>query len=185
LIREFARHVIDVRAESNDGAVAMTKETKDTWQAAPCRGPLTVIARIYAFDLSVRTAYLDSTRGYFNGASVFLYPVGRENDRCTLHIDLSPEDAKRGWRIATTLPRDDRSVDHHYIAANYDELIDHPVEISDFLSASLSPAACNTTSRSSASAMWTSIGLHAIWHLSVRNTSIYSADLLRSNVICT
>ena len=136
LIREFARHVIDVRAESNDGAVAMTKETKDTWRAAPCRGPLTVIARIYAFDLSVRTAYLDSTRGYFNGASVFLYPVGRENDRCTLHIDLSPEDAKRGWRIATTLPRDDRSVDHHYIAANYDELIDHPVEISDFLSAS-------------------------------------------------
>src|SRR4029078_351806 len=135
LIREFARHVIDVRAETSDGAVSIDKETKDTWRAEPCQGTLTVIARIYAFDLSVRTAYLDSTRGYFNGASVFLYPLGHESDRCTLQIDLSSEEARRGWRIATTLPREDRSADHHYVAANYDDLIHHPVEMSDFASA--------------------------------------------------
>jgi len=50
------------------GAVDIAKTAKDVWQAAPCRGPLTVVARIYAYDVSVRTAYLDTTRGYFNGA---------------------------------------------------------------------------------------------------------------------
>jgi predicted metalloprotease with PDZ domain len=74
LVREFARQFIDVRAENASGTVAIVKTAKDVWQAAPCRGPLTVIARIYAHDVSVRTAYLDATRGYFNGARYFFAP---------------------------------------------------------------------------------------------------------------
>src|SRR5438552_4023434 len=137
LVREFARHVIDVRAECRDGSVAIAKERKDAWRAAPCRGPLTATARVYAFDLSVRTAYLDSTRGYFNGAAVFLAVEGRENEPCTLEIQLPVGQEFRSWRIATTLHRDEQSPHTNvYRAANYDELIDHPVEMSDFASAS-------------------------------------------------
>ena len=63
--------------------VDVRKESKDTWRAAPCAGPLTVTMRVYAFDVSVRTAYLDERRAYFNGGSVFLCPVGREHAPCT------------------------------------------------------------------------------------------------------
>jgi predicted metalloprotease with PDZ domain len=138
LIREFARQFIDVRAENASGAVDIVKTAKDVWQAAPCRGPLTVIARIHAYDVSVRTAYLDATRGYFNGASVFLCPEGLESAPCTLDVALPAGKQYEAWRIATTLasiePAGERLF--HFRAANYGELIDHPVEMSDFASCS-------------------------------------------------
>src|SRR5207302_4373966 len=110
------------------------KEAKDVWRAAPCRGPLTVTARIYAFDLSVRTAYVDTTRAYFNGASVFLCPEGYEAAPCTLEIALPAGDDFRAWRIATTMASAGTPSDRlaYFRAASYDELIDHPVEIADF-----------------------------------------------------
>ena len=70
--------------------MAIAKEAKDLWRAAPCAGPLTVVADVYAFDFSVRAAYLDGLRGYFNGASVFLCPEGRADAPCEVEI-VAPE----------------------------------------------------------------------------------------------
>ena len=134
LIREFARQFVTVRAESGGHSVPITKTAKNVWQAAPCTGPLTVIAHIYAFDLSVRAAYLDASRGYFNGPSVFLLPEGREHAPCIVDI-APPEGASYArWRVATTLQSAGAAAYGFglYRAANYDELIDHPVETSDF-----------------------------------------------------
>ncbi len=134
LIREFARHFVTVRGEGAEGAVAMRKVAKDTWQADPCAGPLTLVAHVYAFDLSVRAAYLDATRGYFNGPSVFPCPVGHEHARCVVDIAAPADGSGRDWRVATTLAR--AGADEHgfglYEAADYDELIDHPVETGAF-----------------------------------------------------
>lgn len=134
LIREFARQFIDVRAEAAGVPVAIAKAAKDVWRAAPTTGPLTVIATVHAFDLSVRTAYLDHARGYFNGPSVFLLPEGCERRRCLLKILPPAQEAFAHWRVATTLARD--SAPEHgfgrYRAETYDELIDHPVEMGDF-----------------------------------------------------
>src|SRR5512147_1260180 len=58
LIREFARHFVQVHARDERGEIAIAKEAKDAWRAAPAQGRLTVTAQVYAFDLSVRTAYL-------------------------------------------------------------------------------------------------------------------------------
>ena len=136
LIREFARHFVSVRAEAESGEITLTKEAKDLWRAAPCFGPLIVVAQVYAYDLSVRTAYLDGTRGYFNGAAVFLCPVGRENAACT--VDIAPPDPAFGeWRVATTLPAVVAAPYGfgRYRAESYDELIDHPVETGTFATA--------------------------------------------------
>jgi predicted metalloprotease with PDZ domain len=134
LIREFARHFVTVRAECNGLPVAIAKEAKDLWRAAPCTGVLTVIARVYAFDLSVRTAYLDATRAYFNGPCLFLCPEGRADAPCEVVIFPPPGEIGSAWRVATTLPRAGAVPWGFgaYQAANYDELIDHPVEIADF-----------------------------------------------------
>jgi predicted metalloprotease with PDZ domain len=138
LIREFARHFVTVRAESGGTAIMIEKEAKDLWHAAPCIGPLTVIAEIYAFDLSVRAAYLDAARGYFNGPSVFLCPEDRAEAPCVVEIIAPDGPAFRRWRVATTLPRADAAPwgFGSYRAASYDELIDHPVEMADFSQAS-------------------------------------------------
>jgi len=134
LIREFARHVVAIRAQCPDGPVALVKEAKDTWRAAPCPGPLTVVASVHAYDLSVRAAYLDGTRGFFNGGAVLLAAEGLEKERCELVIAAPREVRRLGWHVATTLaPVDVDAVGFgRYAAADYDELIDHPVEIADF-----------------------------------------------------
>ena len=134
LIREFARHFVSVRAECAGMPLPILKVAKNLWQADPCRGPITVIAHVYAFDLSVRTAYLDETRGYFNGPAVFLCPEGREAAECWVEIAPPPGREPSAWRVATTMPRA-TAVEHGfglYRAANYDELIDHPVETGVF-----------------------------------------------------
>jgi predicted metalloprotease with PDZ domain len=125
-----------VRAESRGSAVAIAKSAKDTWRAEPCIGPLTVVAEVYAFDFSVRMAYLDGARAYFNGPSVFLCPEGRETAPCL--VDIAPSPLHARCRVATTLSRVDAPEWGFgiYRAENYDELIDHPVEIADFVHAS-------------------------------------------------
>ena len=134
LIREFARQFVDVRAESSRAPLAIVKEAKDVWRAAPVQSAVTVVALVYAYDLSVRTAYVDSTRAYFNGPAVFLCPEGHEHAPCVVDIVAPDGEAGVRWRVATTLTSDGASPHGfgRYRATNYDELIDHPVEISDF-----------------------------------------------------
>jgi predicted metalloprotease with PDZ domain len=134
LIREFARHVVAARAHDARGPVRLAKIAKDTWQAAPAQGPLTVTIDVYAHDVSVRTAYLDAARGYFNGPSVFLLPEGRASAPCVVDIATPTHAGGERWRVATTLPRDGAAPwgFGRYRAASYDELIDHPVEMADF-----------------------------------------------------
>lgn len=136
LIRDFARHVIAIRAESGDRAIGLTKLDKHTWRAAAPRhgGPITVICEIYAWDVSVRGAYLDETQAFFNGTSVFLRVIGQEDSACLVDIQPPAGNAFKDWRVATTLEPargERRCAALHgfglYRAADYDELIDHPV----------------------------------------------------------
>ena len=60
---------------------------------------------VYAFDLSVRGAHLDTGHGFFNGPSVFLRPMGKEQRTCEVDI-LRPTGARyRNWRVATAMRR--------------------------------------------------------------------------------
>jgi len=134
MIREFARHVVAIRATQGRRRIGLRKLDKHTWRAEPCDGPLTVTAEIYAWDPSVRGAHLDTGHGFFNGACVFLRVTGREADPCEVEI-LPPRGARyRAWRVATAMRRK-RAPRHGfglYAAADYDELIDHPVEMGTF-----------------------------------------------------
>ena len=110
----------------------MHKLDKHTWQVAPAAGPLTIAYEVYAWDLSVRAAHLDETHGFFNGTSVFLLPLGHEDDAC--QVDILPPDGARyaDWVVATGLAPargTRRGRFGSYRAANYDELIDCPVQM--------------------------------------------------------
>ena len=142
LVRDFARHVVAISASSGRRPVALEKLDKHSWRAAPAQGPLTVRIEVYAWDLSVRAAHLDATHGFFNGTCVFLRPLGREERACLVEI-LPPRGARyRNWRVATAMRPAGaaRTGFGGYAAANYDELIDHPVEMGDFTRASFTAA---------------------------------------------
>ena len=102
MIRDYARHIVQVRAESNGEAVKLSKLDKSRWIADATGGPLTVTAEIYAHDLSVRGAHLDMTHAYFNGTCMFFSVQGQEAVPCKL--DIAPPEAPvgDGWRVATS-----------------------------------------------------------------------------------
>ncbi len=134
MIRDFARQVVILEASCGDAAVAVTKLDKQTWRCAPVDGPLRIDYQVYARDLSVRAAYLDTFRGYFNGTSVFLSVDGREGESCGVSI-LAPQGRSCGdWELATSLlPAGDCSQGFgRYLAENYLDLVDHPVEMGRF-----------------------------------------------------
>ncbi|HEY8607012.1 MAG TPA: M61 family metallopeptidase [Noviherbaspirillum sp.] len=138
MIREFARNIVRIAAESNGEPVALRKLDKHTWQAAPCRRRITLRYEVYAWDLSVRAAHLDQTHGFFNGTSLFLSVRGKEGLPHVVDIRRPEGEAYRQWRVATAMPelKARRYGFGTYIAADYDELIDHPVEMGDFTLAS-------------------------------------------------
>jgi predicted metalloprotease with PDZ domain len=134
MIREFARNIVQIRAESAGRKLRLSKLDKHTWRAARCEGSLHIVYQVYAWDLSVRAAHLDQTHGFFNGTSMFLKVHGRESLPHIIDIQPPEGEAFAKWRVATSLP--ELKAKRHrfgtYIAKDYDELIDHPVEMGEF-----------------------------------------------------
>ncbi len=142
MVREFAKNIISIKAVSGGEPVRLEKIDKSSWKADVCVGPLELEYDIYAWDLSVRSAHLDQTHGYFNGTSVFVRVHGHENAPCTVEI-CAPSNAVIGdWRVETTLKL--AGAEEYgfgrYAADDYDDLIDHPVEMADFTMASFDVA---------------------------------------------
>ncbi len=127
LVREFARHLSRPRARQGAHERAVEPLDKCSWQVR-CEGaqPLVVVYEVYAFDTSVRAAFLDAQRGFFNGTSLCLRAEGREAAPHRLRLGRLP----RGWQVATAMPATSRR--HEYRCADYDELVDHPVELGRF-----------------------------------------------------
>ncbi|MEN9486189.1 MAG: hypothetical protein RJB37_4069, partial [Pseudomonadota bacterium] len=126
LVREFSRHLSAIEARQGRRTVALTQLDKHTWQAdCTGRAALTVRWRVYAFDNSVRCAWLDTQRGFFNGTGVFLCAEGREADEHRVTLGPLPT----GWDVATGLPE---VAPREYAAPDYDALIDHPFELGSF-----------------------------------------------------
>jgi len=134
LLREFARQVVNVEAASGGQSLPIDKVDSSTWCCRGAQSELVLTATVYALDQSVRGAYLDRRRGYFNGPCVFLLPEGRDTSPIEVTLEPPRHLICEDWRVATALAAVD--VDERgfgvYKAADYDELLDHPVEISDF-----------------------------------------------------
>lgn len=134
LIREFARHIVAITASSGKRELVINKLDKMRWRLEPVEGSVSLRYLVYANDLSVRGAFLDQTRGFFNGTSVFLAVHGQEDAPCEVVIAKPADKVLHDWEVATSLTRSDAKPWGFggYRAANYDELIDHPVEMGEF-----------------------------------------------------
>ncbi|MFV2032154.1 MAG: M61 family metallopeptidase [Gammaproteobacteria bacterium] len=134
MIRDFAKNLVTLDAYSDEQPLAIAQLDKSNWRVAPCSQALRVEYLVYAKDLSVRGAHLDHTHGYYNGASVFLEVLGQSDSACEVLIEKPAADYCQKWKLATTLKRIDagRFGFGLFRAQDYDELIDHPVEMGEF-----------------------------------------------------
>jgi len=131
LAREFAKNVNLVKAFDNNGNELPVKKTnKNTWKVSNCKGKkISVKYEVYAFELSVRTSFLDLTHGFVSGSGVFMYVEGAKDKKG--QVEVFPHES---FKVITTalkessegLLKDGSTV---FEFDNYDQLVDCPIEI--------------------------------------------------------
>jgi predicted metalloprotease with PDZ domain len=130
LVREFSKNINQVKAiDSNGKQLAVKKKTKNCWEVQ-CEGraSFTVYYEVYAFELSVRTPYLDQTHGFVAGAGVFMYTEETKNDRGILHVHPYTSFHKISTALVSADFKSDPT-DQLFTFKDYDQLVDCPIEI--------------------------------------------------------
>ena len=137
LIRDFSKNIEALEAKSTgaDGkALPLERIDNDQWRLPKNCSAVDIMTTVYAFDSSVRAAYLDTERAFFNASSLCLSVKGQEHLPCSLAI-LAPEAAFADqWSVQTSMAvaKTDARGFGFYLAQNYDDLLDHPVAMGEF-----------------------------------------------------
>ncbi|MCC9167478.1 M61 family metallopeptidase [Pontibacter harenae] len=124
LVREFAKNVESFKAtDKNGNSLQAEKIDKNTWRVYSNRADVVQVSYdVYAYELSVRTSFLDASHGYVNGTSIFMYPEGYEKEDGT--VVVKPYE---GWNTVSTGLKSTGKF--NYTFPNYDILADSPFEI--------------------------------------------------------
>ncbi len=123
-VREFAKNVENFAARDVAGALLRTEKiTKTIWRVYSLNSDAILISYdVYAFELTVRTSFLDRDHGYINGTSIFMFVKEQPQLASRITINLYKE-----WKTISTALKHEK--DNIYSAENYDELADSPIEL--------------------------------------------------------
>jgi predicted metalloprotease with PDZ domain len=125
LIREFAKNVEGFSAMANGKEIASLKITKNCWRIQTTGlSAITVKYRVYCFEISVRTSFVDVSHGFLSTTGIFMYPDKMLHEPSTIHII-----PYKGWTSVSTsleMVNGDPFTRH---APNFDILFDSPIEV--------------------------------------------------------
>ncbi len=125
LVREFSKNINLVKAFDEKGnPLEVHKKKKNTWTITKGKKSKVIVKyEVYAFELSVRTSFLDLTHGFVSGSGVFMFVEDHLNVNGILEV-LPYE----GFSVVSTaLPSDKNEFTYTY--THYDHLVDCPIEI--------------------------------------------------------
>ena len=132
LAREFAKNVNLVSAVDENGrSLKVKKINKNTWNVSKGKSKkVRINYDVYAFELTVRTSFLDDTHGFISGSGVFMYVAGHKDLSGT--VAIVPHSSFQ--RITTALKPangDGVSGDGTQLFGfeDYDQLVDCPIEV--------------------------------------------------------
>ncbi len=126
LVREFARNVEGVAAtNAKNESLFCEKINKNTWRVKAGKNTEVVFQyRVYAFELTVRTSFIDDAHAYLNGSSIFMYAEGLKE--APIQLKITPN---TNWKkISCSLAKSGTNP-FELTAPNYDMLADAPIEI--------------------------------------------------------
>jgi predicted metalloprotease with PDZ domain len=140
LIRDFSKQIETITAFTSvkktelRKLIPLERLDNDRWRLPKNIGSCEIITTVYAFDQSVRAAYLDQNRGFFNLTSLCLGVQGQAHLPCSLAIAPPADQALLQWDVQCTLTpvKTDSNGFGFYLAKNYDDLIDHPIALGRF-----------------------------------------------------
>ncbi|MXV13936.1 M61 family metallopeptidase [Hufsiella ginkgonis] len=125
LVREFSKNVEGFSAATASGKqLPVERVRKNTWRVYANKGDFTVSYRVYAFEISVRTAFVDASHAFLSPAGVFLYPDGMLAQPCT--VEIQPYN---GWKKISTGLEPVSGQENTFYAPDFDILFDSPIEV--------------------------------------------------------
>jgi predicted metalloprotease with PDZ domain len=123
LVRDFVRHVYDLSiADGHGHPVPAERLDKLRWRVRSDGRPVRISYRVFAFEQSVRTSFLDDSHASWNGTSMFFFVDGETQRPCLLEVAAPPD-----WKVSTALAPARGA--NTFRARDYDELADSPVEV--------------------------------------------------------
>jgi predicted metalloprotease with PDZ domain len=137
LIRDFSKQIETIEAFALDKpneVLVLDRIDNDQWRLPKIAGAVEILTTVYAFDSSVRAAYLDTERAFINPSSLCLAVKGQESLPCALVLIPPKATCAISWTVQTGLKPakvDDQGYGF-YLAKNYDDLLDHPVAMGEF-----------------------------------------------------
>lgn len=131
LVREFSKNVNMVKAYDEKGTeLTVGKTSKNAWKITKGKAKtVRVKYEVYAFELSVRTSFLDLSHGFVSGSGVFCYVDGFKDKPGLLTV----YPYSKFGTISTSLQKNEEGLvsdgSTTYKYENYDVLVDSPLEI--------------------------------------------------------
>ena len=128
LVRDFVRHVYGLAITDERGKpLPHERLDKQRWRVGSGGRAFRVRYRVFAFEASVRTSFLDRSHAYWNGTSLFFFVDGELGRPCEVAVQRP---ARSRWHIDTALAAVAGATDR-FRAASFDELVDSPFEVGD------------------------------------------------------
>ena len=128
LVREFSKSVEQISAQANEKALKVEKLEKNRWKVHAPKGMLTIYYKVYCFEFSARTTFIDADQALLNGASLFMFVEGLENQSGKVDITLP-----KGWKSYISSMQDHSFAGGvSYTFDNYDILVDSPIQLGHF-----------------------------------------------------
>jgi len=125
LVREFSKSVEGFKASASGKALRVEKVRKNIWRIFSAKaGQVKVNYRVYAFEISVRTAFIDASHAFLSSTSIFMYPDGYLKSPSTVKVIPFT-----GWNKVSTGLEPVAGAQFTYTAPDFDILFDSPIEV--------------------------------------------------------
>jgi len=126
LVREFSKNVEQFAVKgAGQHSVSYIKINKNTWRVATAGNQnIEVSYKVYAFEVSVRTSFVDASHAFLSPTGVFMYVDGML--QLPSVITVRPH---QGWTKVSTGLEPVKGKPFTYYASDFDVLFDSPIEV--------------------------------------------------------
>ena len=125
LVREFAKSVEDFSATAGGKPVKFEKVRKNAWRVYSAKSNVIKIKyRVYGFEVSVRTPFIDESHAFLSSTGIFMYPDGLLKLPSTVKVI-----PYKGWTKVSTGLEPVAGQPFTYTASDFDVLFDSPIEV--------------------------------------------------------
>lgn len=125
LIREFEKSVEEFKATAGGKQVKVEKVRKNTWRIFSAKAAnIKINYRVYAFEISVRTPFIDDSHAFLSPTGIFMHPDGMIKSPST--VKIIPFNT---WSKVSTGLEPVAGEQFTYKATDFDILYDSPIEV--------------------------------------------------------